>query len=119
MREHGSPTYPRAFEVWYAHLSGEMPALSMAMQAIITGTEGQVGAADIDQLYDRFISTQRLARHAERTSLQVLGEIDGLMSLVDKALDSSERYHGRLCAMSEESRRPPTARSCANGSRRS
>lgn len=107
MREHGSPTYPRAFEVWYAHLSGEMPALSMAMQAIITGTEGQVGAADIDQLYDRFISTQRLARHAERTSLQVLGEIDGLMSLVDKALDSSERYHGRLCAMSEDV--PPPA----------
>ncbi|MET3892277.1 diguanylate cyclase [Bosea sp. OAE506] len=107
MREHCSPTYPRAFEVWYAHLSGEIPAISMAMHAIITGSEGKVGTADIDHLYDRFISTERLARHAERTSLQVLGEIDGLMSLVDKALDSSERYHGRLCAMSEDV--PPPA----------
>ena len=107
MREHGSPSYPRAFEVWYAHLSGEMPAVSMAMNAIIASSEGKVGVADIDSLYERFIGTERLARQAERTSLQVLGEIDGLMALVDKALDSSERYHGRLTAMSEDV--PPAA----------
>ncbi len=107
MRKHGSPAYPRAFEVWYAHLSGELPAISMAMNAIITANDGPVGAADIDSLYDRFIGTERLSRQAERTSLQVLGEIDGLMSLVDQALDSSERYHGRLSAMSEDV--PPPA----------
>lgn len=107
IREHGSPGYPRAFEVWYAHLSGEMPAVTMAMNAILTGSEGKVGAADIDSLYERFIGTERLAKQAERTSLQVLGEIDGLMALVDQALDSSERYHGRLAAMSEDV--PPTA----------
>lgn len=107
MRRHGSPGYPRAFEVWYAHISGEMPAVSMAMNAIIASSDGVVGMADIDNLYERFIGTERLARQAERTSLQVLGEIDGLMALVDKALDSSERYHGRLAAMSEEV--PPAA----------
>lgn len=63
-----------------------MPALSMALNAIITASDGPVGAANIDSLYDRFIGTERLARHAERTSLQVLGEIDGLMTLVDQAL---------------------------------
>lgn len=107
MRQHGSPGYPRAFEVWYAHLSGELPAVSMAMNAIIASSDGIVGMADIDNLYERFIGTERLARQAERTSLQVLGEIDGLMALVDKALDSSERYHGRLAAMSEDV--PPAA----------
>ncbi|MDR6871688.1 diguanylate cyclase [Bosea sp. BE125] len=107
MREHGSPGYPRAFEVWYAHLSGEMPAVSMAMNAILASSEGKVGVADIDNLYDRFIGNDRLAKQAERTSLQVLGEIDGLMSLVDKTLVSSERYHGRLSAMSEDV--PPAA----------
>ncbi len=107
IRLHGSPGYPRAFEVWYAHLSGEMPAVTMAMNAILTGGDGTVGAADIDNLYERFIGTDRLAKQAERTSLQVLSEIDGLMALVDKTLDSSERYHGRLCAMSEDV--PPPA----------
>ncbi|AMJ60186.1 hypothetical protein AXW83_07645 [Bosea sp. PAMC 26642] len=107
MRVHGSPSYPRAFEVWYAHLSGEMPAVSMAMNAIITGSEGgKVGAADIDSLYERFIGTERLARQTERTSLQVLGEIDSLMSLVDQSLNSSERYHGRLTAMSDDVPQP-------------
>lgn len=102
MRQHGSPCYPRSFEVWYAHLSGEMPSVSMAMEAVIAGSDGTVGAADIDNIYERFIGTDRLARQAERTSLQVLGEIDGLMDLVDKALGSSKLYHGRLTAMSEE-----------------
>jgi diguanylate cyclase len=107
MRLHGSPSYPRAFEVWYAHLSGEMPSVSMAMDAIIAGSQGKVGVADIDDIYERFIGTDRLARQTERTSVQVLGEIDGLMALVDKTLDSSERYHGRLTAMSEDV--PPPA----------
>ena len=107
MRRHGSPAYPRAFEVWYAHLSGEVPALAMAMDALLAANDGAVGTADIDALYDRFIATDRLARQADRTSLQVLGEIDGMMSLIDQALSSSERYHGRLSAMSEDV--PPSA----------
>lgn len=107
MRLHGSPAYPRAFEVWYAHLSGEVPALALAMDALIAANSGVVGAADIDTLYDRFIGTDRLAKQAERTSLQVLGEIDAMMGLVDQALSSSERYHGRLSAMSEDV--PPPA----------
>lgn len=107
MRQHYSPGYPRAFEVWYAHLSGEMPALSMAMQAVIAASNGEVGAADIDTLYEKFVSTDRLSRQAERTSLQVLAEIESMMALVDRALSSSEQYHGRLCAMSEEV--PPSA----------
>lgn len=107
MRLHESPAYPRAFEVWYAHLSGELPALKLAMDALLAANEGSVSAADIDTLYDRFISTDRLAKQAERTSLQVLSEIDSMMELVDRALSSSERYHGRLSAMSDEV--PPPA----------
>lgn len=106
MREHGSPAYPRAYEVWYAHLSDEMPAVSLAMNAILTGNAGRVTAADIDALYDRYIGTERLAKQAERTSLQVLGEIDGLMGLLDRALDSSERYHDQLAAMTEDVPQP-------------
>ena len=107
MRRHGSPGYPRAFEVWYAHLSGEMPAISMAMTSLLAGSEGRIGVGDIDMLYERFIGTERLAKQAERTSLQVLGEIDALMALIDQALNSSQRYHGQLCAMSDDV--PPPA----------
>jgi len=106
MRQHNSPTYPRAFEVWYAHLSGEIPTVTNALNAIIAGNDGKVTPSDIDDVYDRFISTERFTKQAERTSLQVMGEIDAMMALVDKALGSSELYHGRLTAMSEEV--PPT-----------
>lgn len=107
MRQHYSPGYPRAFEVWYAHLSGELPALSAAMSTVIASNHGEVGVADIDMLYERFIGTERLSKQAERTSLQVLGEIDSLMALVNEALDSSEKYQGQLTAMSAEV--PPSA----------
>ena len=107
MREHNTPGYPRSFEVWYAHLSGGLPALSMALNGIIETGGGEVGARDIDTLYERFIATDRFSLQAQRTSLQVLGEIDGMMALVDQALASSQKYHGQLSAMSDEV--PPSA----------
>lgn len=109
MREHGSPCDPRAFEVWYTHLSGEMISLSAELGAVITAGNGIVSGADIDSLHERFIGSERLARQAERTSLQVLGEIEAMSALVEKALGASEIYHGRLTAMSNDVP-PPTDR---------
>lgn len=109
MRKHGSPCDPRAFEVWYAHLSGEMPSLSAALSAAIAAGDGVVTSADIENLHERFIGSERLSRQAERTSLQVLGEIEAMRALVEKALGASEIYHGRLTAMSEDIP-PPTDR---------
>jgi len=109
MRQHGSPCDPRSFEIWYTHLSGEMPALSAALSATIAAGDGVVASADIESLHERFIGSERLAQQAERTSLQVLGEIEAMRALVEKALGASEIYHGRLTAMSEDVP-PPTDR---------
>lgn len=107
MRMHRSPSYPRAFEVWYAHLSGAIPALSAELQEVMASGGGSIGATAIDALYDRYVGAKRLALQADRTSSQVLDEITGLTDQINEALDASERYHGEISALSQQG--PPSA----------
>jgi len=107
MRMHGSPSYPRAFEVWYAHLSGAIPALSAELQEVLSSGGSSIGAAIIDRLYDRYVGIERLAQAADRTSSQILDEITELTHQINEALDASERYHGEISALSQQG--PPSA----------
>ncbi len=102
MRLHGSPSYPRAFEVWYAHLSGEMPALSANLLQVVVEAEGKVEGAALDRLYDRFIRTDQIVDQAERTSGQILHELTTLTEAITASLDASERPHRELCEISEQ-----------------
>jgi diguanylate cyclase len=101
MRMHSSPSYPRAFEVWYAHLSGAVPALSTELQHVLVGG-GSVGATVIDGLYNRYMGSEHFAQKASRTSSQILDEIAMLTHQINEALDASERYHGEISALSEQ-----------------
>ncbi|WP_324132990.1 GGDEF domain-containing protein [Bosea sp. (in: a-proteobacteria)] len=101
MRMHRSPSHPRAFEVWYAHLSGTIPALSAELQQGVDNG-GFVGATVIDGLYHRYLATERLAQEANRTSSQILEEIAGLTRQINEAVDASELYHSEISALSQQ-----------------
>jgi diguanylate cyclase len=102
IRRHGSPSYPRAFEVWYAHLSGELPALSFALEQELVSGGGRIDGETIDRLYERFISTSRLAKEADLASAQILDEIARLSSAIGATIDASERYHSEITSVSED-----------------
>jgi diguanylate cyclase len=101
LQAQGMPAYPRAFEVWFAHLSGEKPTLSEYIERTLL-IKRRLEIADIDALYDMFISTSRFPRQAERSSLAVLCEIEGVMTMVEAALGTSERYGESLTALCED-----------------
>ncbi len=101
MKAHRSPAYPRSFEVWYAHLNGELPSLSHALRSIIV-KNGVVDAAEIDTLYETHIGNGRFVAQSERSSLGVLGEINGVMTMIDSALGSSVKYDASLRALSDD-----------------
>lgn len=46
MKNQGLPATPRAFEVWFAHLDGQTPTLSAAVERILSG-KGTLSPADI------------------------------------------------------------------------
>jgi diguanylate cyclase len=87
----GLPAYPRAFEVWFSHISGEKPTLSEYVDRIMS-TRNRLDLADVDGLYDTFICANRLPNQAERTSLAAMCEIEGVMTMVEAALGKTERY---------------------------
>ncbi len=101
MRVHGSPPYPRSFELWFAHVSGQNPALSTALGVHLERGE-QIGAVEIDSLYERYLGHSRFSAQAERSSVAVVQEIESVMSMVDAALGSSRRYDDSLKALSDD-----------------
>ncbi|MGL4729212.1 MAG: GGDEF domain-containing protein [Bosea sp. (in: a-proteobacteria)] len=101
MRKHGSPAYPRSFEVWYAHLSGENPALCAAMTAALEQSP-EVGVAQIDTLYDRYLGQTKFTTQAERSSAAVIAEINSLMKIINEATGTHKRYGVSLKALSSD-----------------
>jgi diguanylate cyclase len=101
MRRHGSPAYPRSFEVWYAYLSGQNGALNAAMEAALARSQ-DIGIAEIDQLYERYLGQSKFSTQAERSSVAVIAEIDGVMKIINEAMGSNRRYDDSLKALSSD-----------------
>lgn len=101
MKHHRSPAHPRAFEVWYAHFSGQKPALSEKMQLVLDRSD-TVSFSDIDALYDAHLSPTSISLQSERSSIGILNEINGVMAIIDSALGSSIRYDESLRALSDD-----------------
>lgn len=102
MRTHRSPSYPRAFEVWYAHLSGAIPALSAELLQVIVKENGIVSALMIDKLYNQYIDMRNLSQAVDRTSVQILLQIGELSQRINEALDASKRYHSEISDVSQQ-----------------
>ncbi|MGL5361499.1 MAG: GGDEF domain-containing protein [Bosea sp. (in: a-proteobacteria)] len=101
MKTHGLPANPRAFEVWFAHLNGQTPTLSAAVERILAG-KGTLAPSDIEALYDIYVGNDRFARQAERTGLGVLCEIDGVISMITSALGNNEKFGEALNSLSAD-----------------
>jgi diguanylate cyclase len=101
MRAHGVPGYPRSYEIWYTHLAGQNAALSRALTEALAKT-GTLEEVQIDSLWDMYLSPNRFAHQAERTSVGVIGEIDTVMEMMDLALGSSAKYGESLVAISAD-----------------
>jgi diguanylate cyclase len=99
MKTRGDSFSPRAYELWYAHFNGTHASLSAEIHSRLARAE-RLAESEIEALYDLYIANTRMARQAERTSLTVISEIDGVMSIIDKAMGSSTRYEESLSMIS-------------------
>jgi diguanylate cyclase len=99
MRERTATAGPKAFEVWHAHFSGTHPSLSAEIHSRLARVP-HFGEAEIAALHDIHLSNTRETRQAERTSANVLTEIDGVMAIIDRAMGSNTRYEESLSMIS-------------------
>src|SRR3954464_5185747 len=87
----GQPAYPRNYEVWYAYATGYNPTLNQTINEMLARA-GTLSSADIDQIYDTYLSPARLTDRIDNVGGQIVVEIDEVMAMIGNAVGSATHY---------------------------
>src|SRR3954464_15109375 len=87
----GQPAYPRNYEVWYAYATGYNPTLNQTINEMLARA-GTLSSADIDQIYDTYLSPARLTDRIDNVGGQIVVEIDEVMAMIGNAVGSATNY---------------------------
>jgi diguanylate cyclase len=93
------PATPRNFEVWYAYATGYHPSLNETINEILSRS-GHLSDADIDKIYDTYLSPTRLSERIDKVGDRVMDEIEQVMAMVDAAVGSANNYSESLAGVS-------------------
>ena len=91
IKAYGSSACPRSYEVWYTYVSGSKPLMNDAIKQV-AAKQGKLSNDDIERLHAAYLGRRRFTDEAERTSGNVLIEIDHVTELLDLALGSTTKY---------------------------
>jgi diguanylate cyclase len=101
IRDYGPSATPRAYAVWYAYVSGELPLLSDAVKRLTT-QNGCLTEVDIDDLYETYLDGRRLATATGDISRVVLSEIAAVTEILDLSLGSTAQYGESLRGLAQD-----------------
>ncbi len=96
------PAYPRNYEVWYAYATGYNPSLNQSINETLMRNGGTLTAADIDQIYDTYLSPARLTDRLDNVGSQIVDEIDRVMGMIDTARGSTSLYGESLAHATQD-----------------
>jgi diguanylate cyclase len=94
------PASPRHFEVWYNYATGYKPSLNQAINEILTRS-GTLSEAQIDEVYETYISAQRVADRIDSVGSQVKGEIEQVMAMIGAAAGNATTYSENLATVTQ------------------
>ncbi|HVY00644.1 MAG TPA: GGDEF domain-containing protein [Pseudorhodoplanes sp.] len=95
------PASPRNYEVWYTYATGYNPALNENINETLA-RNGTITPADIDQIYETYLSPTRLTDRIDKVGARVMGEIEQVMAMVDVAVGSASNYSESLAGVTQE-----------------
>ncbi len=93
------PADPPCFEVWYVYESGANLPLSRALDAILAA-KGAITLADVDALYEQYLSPSRTLTRVENVGSRVAYEIDRTLATINDGAEAAsglERDLGKAC----------------------
>ena len=85
------PAYPRNYEVWYAYATGYNPSLNQTINETLN-RNGTLTTADVDQIYETYLSPARLTDRIDNVGGQIVDEIEQVMAMIDAAVGSATHY---------------------------
>jgi diguanylate cyclase len=92
---------PRNYEIWYIYATGYNAPLNKIINETLA-RHGKLSEADLEQIYETYLSHLKTTDRIDKVGARVIGEIDDVMQLLTDALGMSATYDARLNGASEK-----------------
>src|SRR3954464_7464378 len=92
---------PRNYEIWYVYATGYNAPLNKIINETLA-RNGKLTEADLQQIYDTYLSQIKTSDRIDKVGARVIGEIDDVMSLISDALGMSASYDASLEGASQK-----------------
>jgi diguanylate cyclase len=92
---------PRNFEIWYVYATGYNSPLNKIINETLA-RNGKLTEADLEQIYETYLSQIRTTDRIDKVGSRVIGEIDDVMSLINDALALSASYDDSLSGATQK-----------------
>ncbi|HEY5128157.1 MAG TPA: GGDEF domain-containing protein, partial [Bradyrhizobium sp.] len=76
---------PRNYEIWYVYATGYNSALNKIINETLA-RHGKLTEADLEQIYETYLSQVKTTDRIDKVGARVIGEIDDVMTLLGDAL---------------------------------
>src|SRR3981081_153111 len=82
---------PRNYEIWYVYATGYNSPLNKIINETLA-RNGKLTEADLEQIYETYLSQIKTTDRIDKVGARVIGEIDDVMTLITDALGMSASY---------------------------
>ena len=91
---------PRNYEIWYVYATGYNAPLNKIINETLARS-GKLTEADLEQIYETYLSHIKTTDRIDKVGARVIGEIDDVMKLLSEALGMSAVYDASLSGATE------------------
>jgi diguanylate cyclase len=86
---------PRNYEIWYVYATGYNSELNRIINETLS-RNGRLTEADLEQIYETYLSQIKTTDRIDKVGSRVIGEIDDVMKLIGDALGMSASFEENL-----------------------
>src|ERR1700760_4218910 len=83
---------PRNYEIWYVYATGYNAPLNKIINETLA-RNGRLTEADLEQIYETYLSHIKTTDRIDKVGARVMGEIDDVMRLISDALGMSATFN--------------------------
>ena len=91
---------PRNYEIWYVYATGYNAPLNKIINETLA-RNGKLSEADLEQIYDTYLSHIKTTDRIDKVGARVIGEIDDVMKVLSDALGMTGSYDASLAGATE------------------
>jgi diguanylate cyclase len=92
---------PRNYEIWYVYATGYNTPLNKIINETLA-RNGKLTEADLEQIYETYLSQIKITDRIDKVGARVIGEIDDVMTLISDALGMSASYDDSLSGATQK-----------------